>query len=159
MGRTLIGWREWVGLPGLKIPIVKAKIDTGARTSSLHAFRIEPYTERGAPMVRFHVHPLQKREDIIIVAHAPVVDSRVVSDSGGHRERRLVIVTPLTMGSLTLPIEVTLANRGSMVFRFLLGRSAMTPFLLDPAQSFVLGRPAKEASLQYPKAAGTRKKS
>jgi hypothetical protein len=145
----LIGWREWVGLPALKLPLVKAKIDTGARTSSLHAFKIETFSERGAPMVRFHVHPLQMRQDIVVVASAPVVDNRIVSDSGGHRERRLVIVTPLVIGGLELPIEVTLANRESMIFRFLLGRSAMTPFFLDPTQSFVLGRPEEKPSLRY----------
>jgi hypothetical protein len=145
-GRLLIGWREWISLPDLKIPILKAKVDTGAKTSSLHAFRIETYTERGSPMVRFHMHPLQRRQDLVIVGHAPILDYRVVTDSGGHRESRYVIETNLNVGDHEWPIEVTLANRETMSFRFLLGRSAMSHLLLDPSKSFLLGRPEKKAS-------------
>jgi hypothetical protein len=149
LNHKIMGWREWIALPNLNIPIIKAKIDTGARTSSLHAFRVKTYSERGAPMVQFCIHPLQRRRDIVVESHAPVVDYRVVSDSGGHRERRLVIVTPLLVGGIELPIEITLANRESMVFRFLLGRTAISPFLLDSSKSFLLGRPTKKTSLFY----------
>jgi hypothetical protein len=145
----LIGWREWISLPDLKIPVMKAKVDTGAKTSSLHAFRIETYTERGVRMVRFHVHPVQRRQDLIVVCHAPVTDYRVVSDSGGHRESRYVIETRLAIGGLEWPIEVTLANRETMNFRFLLGRSAMSHFLLDPSRSFLLGAPDLQPSRYF----------
>jgi hypothetical protein len=148
-GRLLIGWREWISLPKLKIPVMKAKVDTGAKTSSLHAFRIETYTERGIAMVRFHVHPVQRREDLVVVCHAPIIDYRVVSDSGGHRESRYVIETGLSIGGLSWPIEVTLANRETMNFRFLLGRSAMTHFLLDPSKSFLLGAPEKRLAKYF----------
>jgi len=137
--RLLIGWREWVALPRLKLPALKAKVDTGARTSSLHAFKIETYSERGTLKVRFRVHPLQRRSDIVVICEAPVVDHRVVSDSGGHRERRYVIESQLELGGLSWPIEITLANRETMSFRMLLGRSAMSRLLLDPTQSYLLG--------------------
>jgi hypothetical protein len=145
--RLLIGWREWVSLPGLGLPAIKAKADTGARTSSLHAFDISTYSERGKLKVRFRIHPLQARDDIVVNCHALIVDHRYVSDSGGHREKRYVIETPLRIGELEYPIEITLANRESMAHRMLIGRAAMKPLVIDPNHVFLLGRPEKVVRL------------
>jgi hypothetical protein len=139
--KPMLGWREWISLPSLNIPWIKAKVDSGAKTSSIHAFLIEPFVEKGVPKVRFFVHPIQHRPDIQVECVAELVDHRVVSDSGGHRERRYVISVPVKVGELEYKIEITLANRDTMAFRMLLGRSALSPFLLDTEKSFVLGRP------------------
>ncbi|GAB6139816.1 ATP-dependent zinc protease [Methylosoma difficile] len=135
-----LGWREWVALPELNIAQIKAKIDTGARSSALHAFSIDPYRKGHERWVMFAIHPVQKCDDIIIECHAPVKDRRVVSDSGGHRQRRYVIETPLQIGNSLIMVEMTLTNRDSMRFRMLLGRTAMKDrFIIDPAGSFLQG--------------------
>jgi len=143
MNRELIGWREWLSLPQLNIPAIKAKIDTGARTSALHAFFVEPYLSAGAEWVRFGVHPLPKRLDIEIICVSPVKDYRQVSDSGGHREMRYVIETQLRLGEHQKVIELTLTNRDNMKFRMLLGRTAMHGMAVIPDQSYLCGRPKK----------------
>jgi hypothetical protein len=136
----LIGWREWLSLPDLGIARIKAKVDTGARTSCLHAHRLEAFTEQGSPWVRIWVHPLQKSTQSICCA-APIVDERIVTDSGGHRERRIVMQTTVILGAKTLPIEMTLTNRDTMKFRMLLGRSALAgQFIVDPQTSFLAGK-------------------
>lgn len=140
MQRTRIGWREWLALPELKIPAIKAKIDTGARTSALHAFFVEPYEQDGLAMVRFGVHPLQRRLDVELLCQARVKDYRQVSDSGGHREKRYVIETGVLVGTLTKRIEMTLTNRDNMRFRMLLGRTALEELLVVPDRSYLLGR-------------------
>lgn len=140
-GLKIIGWREWLDLPDLELHNIKAKIDTGARTSALHAFEVEPFTDRGAPRVRFHMHPQHRSDDTVQVCEADVVDQRVVTNSGGQAEQRYVIETTLSMGGERWPIEVTLTARDNMLFRMLLGRTAMNGRLMvDPQRSYLLGR-------------------
>lgn len=138
---TSIGWREWVALPDLGLPAIKAKIDTGARTSALHAFLIEPYQEAGIEMLRFLIHPIQRNQEFQVECHCPVYDVREVTDSGGHREMRYVIQSNVTIGNGHWPIELTLTNRDTMSFRMLLGRKAMEErFLVNPGASYINGK-------------------
>ena len=139
--QTTIGWREWVALPDLNLPALKAKIDTGARTSALHAFLIEPYNKDGIDMLRFMIHPIQLNDSLEVECHAPVFDFREVTDSGGHREMRYVIQSRLVIGNIEQAIEMTLTNRDTMRFRMLLGRRAMeNRFVVDPGASYVNGK-------------------
>ena len=140
----MIGWREWVGLPDLDIPWIKAKIDTGARSSALHAFDLEPFERDGAPWVRFQVHPWQRSADDPVEVTAAVIDHRHVRSSNGTGERRPVIDTTLRLGRYQLPLEVTLTSRDQMGFRLLIGRQALRGrALIDPERSFLCGRPPR----------------
>jgi hypothetical protein len=136
-----LGWREWCALPELGIPAIKAKVDTGARTSALHTFRIESFSENGADFVRFWVHPLQRNDGLVRECVAPIKDERLVSDSGGHKEMRYIIETQVQIGHKHWPIEMSLTNRDTMRFRMLLGRRAMNGnTLVDPTASYLNGR-------------------
>ncbi len=134
-----IGWREWVALPLLDIAKVKAKIDTGARSSSLHAFDIQSFERDGVTLLRFVVHPVQRDVSTTIVAEAVLLDERSVRNSGGHAELRPVIQTMVMVGQLEWPIELTLTDRDAMGFRMLLGRQAVRRrFLVDAGESYLL---------------------
>ena len=139
---VVLGWREWLALPELGIPAIKAKIDTGAKTSTLHAFRQEIFRKKGRKFIRFWIHPLQRKKKIELVCEAPVLDRRMVRDSGGHAEERYVIMTPIILDDRQWPIELTLTRRDSMLFRMLLGRSALKEggFIVDPGASYLMGK-------------------
>ncbi len=140
---TVIGWREWICFPELGIDAIKAKVDTGARTSALHAYFVEPYTEKGQGYVRFGLHPIQEDNDTHIICSSPVVDQRQVTDSGGHKEQRYVIATPIRLGQVEKTIELTLTNRDTMKFRMLLGRTAIAnDFWVDAIASYLMGEPS-----------------
>ncbi len=139
---TLAGWREWVSLPALGVPWVKAKLDTGARSSAVHAFDLEELERDGAPWARFSVHPWQRSDADAVVCECPVLDVREVRSSSGHSERRLVVAMDLVLLGRTVAAEMTLARRDEMGFRMLVGREALRQgFAVDPGRSYLGGRP------------------
>lgn len=149
--KVVIGWREWMVLPDLGIPAIKVKVDTGARTSALHSDNIEFFENNSEPWVRFRVYPLRNRPKLTVTCTAPLLGQRMVRDSGGHPELRYVIVTKLSLHGLEWESEITLTSRKTMLFRMLLGRTAINRgFLLDPNISFTAG-PRPPLAMLYPK--------
>lgn len=141
----VIGWREWVKLPELGINRIKVKVDTGARTSSLHVLDLENFTKNGNPWVRFKVHPIQRTTKRTVKSEAQVLELRSVRNSGGKASMRPVIITNVTLLGETWPVELTLANRDDMGFRMLLGREAIRQkFLVDPGGSYYGGKPKRK---------------
>ena len=150
----MVGWREWVALPELGIHRIKAKVDTGARTSSLHAWEVERYRSDGIDRLRFIVHPLQRNIRERCACDCVLLDERQVTDSGGHRELRYVIETGLLIAPApeARPIEITLTNRDLMQFRMLVGRTALRGYCsVDPAASYLTQpRPKKRRPPPHP---------
>ncbi len=144
-----IGWEEWCAMPDLGLPAVKAKIDTGAKTSALHAYDIETFVHFHVPFVRFKIHPLQADRSIYKICEAPLIEKRIVTSSNGEREVRPVILTALTFGPVTINAELTLTSRHKMNFRMLLGREALRKarFVVEPSKSFMLGKIKKPERL------------
>jgi hypothetical protein len=143
-----LGWREWVALPGLGLPAIKAKVDTGAKTSALHAIHIEVFEKNNLKMVRFFINPIQRNNVFHMECVAPLKDHRQITDSGGHKEWRHIIETPVAIGNRQWPIELALTNRNMMRFRMLLGRRALQKgVLIDPGRSYINGK--MTSSKQY----------
>lgn len=148
--KLIIGKEEWCTLPDLKLPAIKAKIDSGARTSALHAENIQIYSARGEKWVKFDVHPIQKTRSITVHCRARLLDVRDVKSSNGQTERRPVIETQVCIGSVTQTIQITLTNRDSLGYRMLLGREAMQGrMLIDPEKSFIQGMHSEIEARQF----------
>jgi hypothetical protein len=140
----VIGWREWVSLPDFGIKHIKAKVDTGARSSSLHAFDLREFERDGEEWVRFQVHPVQRKRTRTVAVEAQVLEHRSVRSSSGKASMRPVIVTNLRLLGTTWPVELTLASRDEMGFRMLLGREAVRRrFLVDAGKSYCGGKPKR----------------
>lgn len=141
--QRLVGWREWLALPELGIRRLQCKIDTGARTSALHALDLQPFKRGGLSRIRFRLYPLHGNEKTSIACTATISDLRQIRSSNGQHERRYVIVTPMILGAVHQEIEITLADRGPMRFGMLLGRQSLIDggWRVDPARAFVNGRP------------------
>lgn len=147
----VIGWREWVRLPELGIRRVKAKIDTGARSSSLHAFDVRTFERDGQTFVSFKVHPLQRNSKKTVTCEAEVLEFRQIRSSTGHAQKRPVIRTRVDVLGEVWEIDLTLANRDEMGFRMLIGREAVRGrFLVDAGKSFYAGRPKKAKRKKKP---------
>lgn len=139
--KVTLGWREWLAMPELGVDGIIAKVDTGAKTCALHAFYIEPFEQDGEDWIRFGLHPNRHKDSPQVHCQARIKETRDVTDSGGHTENRYVIETVLEVGDEHFPAEVTLTNRDTMKYRFLLGRNALRRrFVVDPARSWRLGR-------------------
>ncbi|MAS56064.1 ATP-dependent zinc protease [Nocardioides sp.] len=140
---TLAGWREWVSLPGAGVTWIKAKLDTGARSSAIHAFDLTELTRDGAPWVRYTVHPWQGTDDDPVQVESPVLDVREVRSSSGHSEERLVVPMTVQLVGLTITAEMTLSRRDEMGFRMLVGREALRQgIVVDPSRSYLGPRPS-----------------
>ena len=144
--KIILGSEEWCSFPELGIPTIKARVDSGAKTSALHAINIAPFKKEGHNWVKFDINPIQNNVKTVIHCEAPLVDKRIVKSSSGFREERYVIQSNLEIGNSHWIIEMTLTNRDSMGFRMLLGREAMSGrVLVDPEQQYLLGQPTNDS--------------
>jgi len=148
--KKIIGWKEWFSLDCIALPAIKGKIDTGAKTSALHAFNIETFYIEDVEYVRFDIHPLQKNKRLVRSCISRVIDRRMVSDSSGKKEKRIVIKSDLKIGDSKIRVELTLTNRDNMSFRMLLGREAImqAKMVVDISKSFVQGKLKKSKILK-----------
>ena len=148
--KKIIGWKEWFSLDCIALPAIKGKIDTGAKTSALHAFNIETFYIEDVEYVRFDIHPLQKNKRFVRSCISRVIDRRMVSDSSGKKEKRIVIKSDLKIGDKKIRVELTLTNRDNMSFRMLLGREAImqAKMIVDISKSFVQGKLKKSKVLK-----------
>jgi hypothetical protein len=138
----VIGWREWVQLPDMSDALIRAKVDTGAQTSALHAFRLRVIENGEGAYATFELHPKLRSRNSAIKVKAKVVGFRNIRSSNGKTERRPVIITPVRIGDATHPIEITLTRRDEMGFRMLLGRSALRQrYVVDPSKSYTAPKP------------------
>ena len=145
--RKTIGWREWVALPDLGVKEIKAKVDTGADNSSLHAFDLERFTEAGREMVRFELHPHQRKKKPSVSCVAEVVGERMVKNPGGRAEKRPVIRTTLVVAGEEIEALINLTTRDEMTFRMLLGRRTVRRnFVVDPGRSYLGERPSRQGA-------------
>jgi len=146
----LVGWREWASLPMLNTPLIKVKIDTGAKTSALHAYDLEIVEINNKKYAKFVIHPLQNNDNITRCAVAEIIDSRIVRSSNGHKEERVVIRSPIKIGLDHWDIDITLTKRDIMRYRMLLGREAMKSLLVNPGKSYCQGKvSSKKARIEY----------
>ncbi len=145
-GPTTLGWRERLSLPELGIGLLKAKLDTGARSSSLHVDTLESFQRQGVTWLRFTLS-LRRRHPVEVCCESPALDRRVVTDTGGRRTERWFIRTQVTLAGQSFRIDVNLTDRRHMLFPLLLGRSAlMGRFAVDPALSYTQSRPLLAAT-------------
>jgi ribosomal protein S6--L-glutamate ligase len=143
MNKIIIGSREWCSLPDLGIELIKAKVDSGAKTTALHADNLTKFIKNDENWVRFSLHPLKSRPDLIVQCEAKLVEKRIIKSSNGNKEERFVIETKLILGNSSYPIEITLTNRKLMGFHMLLGRQAMSnKVLIDCEFRYLLGKPS-----------------
>ena len=150
MPKVVLGWREWVGLPALGVPAIRAKVDSGARSSALHVDAQWRFVDGGAPWVGFRLTP-GGTAGASIECVAPLADEREVTDSGGHRTRRAFVRTSLRLGSVERQIDINLTDRRGMLFPMLLGRTAMAhAFTVDPSLSFLHGKPVSDIRIDHP---------
>jgi hypothetical protein len=141
---TVAGWREWVALPELGVPWIKAKLDTGARTSAVHAFDLEELERGGETWVRYSVHPWQRSDEDAVVSESRVLDRREIRSSSGHVDERYVVGMAITLVGRTITAEMSLSSRDEMGFRMLVGREALQQgFLVDSSHSYLGGRPRR----------------
>ncbi len=142
--KVVVGWREWVALPQAGVPWVKAKVDTGARSSSIHAFDLEAHEQDGQEWVRFSIHPWQRSDDDPVELDLPDIDRREVRSSNGQAEQRYAVALDVTLAGRTVTTEMTLSNRDEMGFRMLIGREALERgFLVDASLSYAGGKPKR----------------